>query len=288
MISDRRVAFLPCSGAPLAGNWTFFAVVDEVLSPQSLSDLARLDWFVVMATGAGTARSFVGGQAVAHTRESMLLIAPGLPLRHEVGTRPWRSRYLCCAGPLADAAAEVVRRRGVHAVMTDPAPAAWMAALEGIIDAGLGQGAEWPWRVTAGFTAIIEGFSRAPVFDDPAVDPIARLDRLIAAEPERAWTLKQLARRLGMSRSALYDRWPRERGALMGWITGRRLDHGRMLLAQGLAVGRVAEMLGYASPFGFSRAYRQRHGVPPSAHQRAWPEGFGGVLGRGVGQVRRV
>lgn len=53
------------------------------------------------------------------------------------------------------------------------------------------------------------------------------------------------------------------------YYDGLRLERGRQLLAQQqLNVGETAAALGFASPFHFSRAFRQRFGYPPKLAAR--------------------
>jgi len=52
----------------------------------------------------------------------------------------------------------------------------------------------------------------------------------------------------------------------MRWVMDTRLTHAQTLLRRSnLNVQQVAHRCGFASPFHFSRAYKQRFGRPPSA-----------------------
>jgi transposase len=54
------------------------------------------------------------------------------------------------------------------------------------------------------------------------------------------------------------------------YITARRLEHARDMLAAGLGPAQVAARVGL-TPSHFAQAYRRRFGEPPSRHQRKFP-----------------
>jgi AraC family transcriptional regulator, alkane utilization regulator len=86
------------------------------------------------------------------------------------------------------------------------------------------------------------------------------------AEPRRPWTVEDLARLVGQSRSVFAERF----GAMVGQPPMQYLALWRMQLAshqllQGQAVARVAEAVGYESEAAFSRAFKKLVGQPPAA-----------------------
>lgn len=102
-------------------------------------------------------------------------------------------------------------------------------------------------------------------------DPrLARALQLLHLEPGRAWTVEELARRVGMSRSAFFQRF----GDVVGEGPLAYLTRWRMLVArrhlrseEGLA--QVAERVGYTSEAAFSRAFKRHTGQTPGAWRRA-------------------
>jgi len=103
-------------------------------------------------------------------------------------------------------------------------------------------------------------------------DPhVGRALALLHAEPARPWEVEGLAREVGMSRSALADRFV----ALLGEPPMQYLTGWRMALAsQALstsndAVARIAERVGYESEAAFNRAFKREFGTPPAAWRRA-------------------
>ena len=89
-------------------------------------------------------------------------------------------------------------------------------------------------------------------------------------DPARAWTLDELARTAGASRSVLAERFQ----SLVGASPMQHLTQLRMLLAANLLRGgaaslaQVAEDVGYQTDTAFSRAFRREYGVPPATWRR--------------------
>jgi AraC-like DNA-binding protein len=89
---------------------------------------------------------------------------------------------------------------------------------------------------------------------------------LLHAEPERDWTVEELARALAVSRSTLADSFT----ALIGdppirYLALWRMQLARQLLRQTtLSVGAVAERVGYSSEAAFNRAFKRHAGQPPA------------------------
>ncbi len=105
------------------------------------------------------------------------------------------------------------------------------------------------------------GFVRA--LGDPVLAPAMGL---IHAGPEHKWTVAELAGRCNVSVSLLDERFR----AVLGMPPIRYLTSWRMHLAQDLlssttlGVATVARRVGYESEEAFSRAFKRKHGVPPS------------------------
>lgn len=90
------------------------------------------------------------------------------------------------------------------------------------------------------------------------------------AQPARSWTVEDLAREAGTSRTVLAERFQQ----LVGSPPMHYLTHWRMVLAANLLAGsnaplaRIAEEVGYQTDTAFSRAFRREYGVPPAAWRR--------------------
>jgi len=94
--------------------------------------------------------------------------------------------------------------------------------------------------------------------------------RQMHGEPERAWTVEELAREAGMSRSAFFDRFTRTVGLrpmeyLLGWRMAVAKD---LLRRRDLALDEVARRVGYGSASTFSTAFSRHVGQPPGRFAR--------------------
>ena len=102
-------------------------------------------------------------------------------------------------------------------------------------------------------------------------------DRIVGAalnalhkSPAHAWTLEELARTAGTSRSVLAERFQQ----LVGSSPMQYLTQWRMLLASNLLcrsnapLASIAQDVGYQTDTAFSRAFRREYGAPPAAWRR--------------------
>lgn len=103
-----------------------------------------------------------------------------------------------------------------------------------------------------------------------------RLGRVITAlhrDPGRAWTVAEMAARMGSSRSSFAERFT----AVTGTTPLRYVAALRMRLAtqwigrDGVAIDTVAKRLGYGSQAAFARAYKRVTGHPPGRIRAAAP-----------------
>ncbi|WP_367130650.1 AraC family transcriptional regulator [Saccharothrix sp. HUAS TT1] len=93
--------------------------------------------------------------------------------------------------------------------------------------------------------------------------------RAIHDEPQRAWTVAELAARAGVSRAALARRFTSLVGVPpLTYLTEWRMDVAATLLTQPDAtVDSVARAVGYGDGFAFSTAFKRVRGVRPSDHR---------------------
>jgi len=105
-----------------------------------------------------------------------------------------------------------------------------------------------------------------------ARDP--RIGRALASiheTPGRDWTLAELARVAGLSRSAFSERFR----VLVGDTPMRYLSSWRMLSARslledrGLSTAEVASHVGYQSEFAFAKAFKRTFGIGPGESRRS-------------------
>lgn len=109
-------------------------------------------------------------------------------------------------------------------------------------------------------------------------DPfVGRTLTLIHSKPAQGWTVEDLARSVGVSRSALAERFT----ALVGQPPMQYLGRWRLLLAGDLlrsgqrTVAAIAGEVGYDSEAAFSRAFKRELGMSPAAWRRHTTSGPG-------------
>ncbi|REG50387.1 AraC-like DNA-binding protein [Paraburkholderia sp. BL6669N2] len=100
---------------------------------------------------------------------------------------------------------------------------------------------------------------------------VGRALALMHAQPAHGWTVDELARKAGLSRSALAQRFTQ----LLGQPPMQYLAHWRLqIAAQELRVGTkslaaVADQVGYESEAAFNRAFKREFGMPPAGWRRS-------------------
>ena len=99
---------------------------------------------------------------------------------------------------------------------------------------------------------------------------VGRALALIHENPASAWTIDALADKIGLSRSAFYERFVRLVGQPpMQYLTQWRMQAAANLLRQSRApVASIALDVGYESEAAFSRAFKRLVGTPPASWRR--------------------
>jgi AraC-like DNA-binding protein len=94
--------------------------------------------------------------------------------------------------------------------------------------------------------------------------------RAMHARPADPWTLDSLSREVGLSRTALAERF----SAVMGMPAMQYLNSWRLQVAAGLldtqhsSIAQIAAEVGYESQASFNRAFKRQVGMPPGAWRR--------------------
>ncbi|RAI44367.1 cupin domain-containing protein [Rhodoplanes roseus] len=98
---------------------------------------------------------------------------------------------------------------------------------------------------------------------------ISRALQAIHHDPQRNWTVAQLATEAGMSRTpfALEFTACLELSPIR-YLTEWRMHLASRRLAEGVPISVVADELGYASPISFARTFRRVMGITPGGYRR--------------------
>lgn len=108
-----------------------------------------------------------------------------------------------------------------------------------------------------------------------ADDRVAEALRLMHGDPERSWTVAELASQAGMSRSAFFDRFAQAVGLPpMEYLISWRMAVAKDLLRHGgIALDEVARRVGYGSGSTFSTAFSRHVGISPGRYARGGAPG---------------
>jgi AraC-like DNA-binding protein len=101
-------------------------------------------------------------------------------------------------------------------------------------------------------------------------DPhIAEAIALIHDQPERAWTVGELAAEVALSRSEFAARFRDLVGESPArYLTRIRLAHAAALLrTSDASLAQIAERAGYRTPFSFGKAFKRVFGITPGAYR---------------------
>lgn len=94
--------------------------------------------------------------------------------------------------------------------------------------------------------------------------------RLLHANPERDWTVDELAREVALSRSVLAQRFADLVGeAPMHYLTNWRIQVAKQMMRDGTHnIQEVATRVGYDSEAAFNRAFKRATGTPPATWRK--------------------
>jgi AraC-like DNA-binding protein len=99
---------------------------------------------------------------------------------------------------------------------------------------------------------------------------VGRALSLLHEDPARDWSIDELGREIGLSRSALHERFVALIGvAPMQYLAQWRMQAAaRLLLETHATVAAIALDVGYESEAAFARAFKRQVGTPPAAWRR--------------------
>ena len=262
--SDLTVVERPRSG-PLVPLLRRIEAGRESTPPGARFPRRRIPDLLLVWTEAGAATATVNGCPVVHRPGVLVAAAPGADLDERGDPdRPWTAGWLLLDGLWAALLAPALAARPGAMLHVQPAPRRWLLLARTVRDLVATRGEGWDWRSAAALAELL-GYLQAANSSPGGADLPTRVAALVDRNPERPWPIDALVRDLGIGRSALAHRFTREAGRpLAAFIRRRRCEHARERLAGGATVTQVAEGLGFANPFHFSRVYRAAMGEPPS------------------------
>jgi AraC-like DNA-binding protein len=244
-VGAGELVVLPRNDAHVLGSALDLAPVsaDLLIQPAADGGLAR----IVHGGGGERTRLFCGFLGSEARNDPLLRILPRVLKVHvaEGVTGSWIESSLEFAAQ--ELAAGVVRSTGVLAKLAE---LLFVEAVGRYLSALPAQASGW----------------RAGVSDPVVVKALALLhDRL-----QQRWTAAELAREVGLSRSALAERFTRIMGEPpMRYLAQQRLQAASQRLRESSeSIARVAFSVGYESEAAFNRAFKREFGAPPAAWRK--------------------
>ena len=252
-----RIAMLPVVPSMLRDAVSWIAAVEEletaaIYFPKGASDALR-----IISTIRGNADLETVHGTTRLSRGSIVLLAPDWAYRRRVNSERWHHRTLILRGPWADHLVRYCTNGSL--VLTDPLPA-WRNWIGEAVELALAQDPGWDAGVAARVALFAEALAAMP-----SVALVDKLARAVVAEPGRRWRIADLARLCDLGVSGFAHRFRRENGESPArWLLGQRIATARRLLATH-PPGDVADLLGFATPFHFSRVFKRVQGKTPTA-----------------------
>lgn len=269
MIPFRRAVTFRPPPEPLGSGLRSLSACDEAVGMSGCHRPAPLGHLALLLTHEGRAESQSGDVRFTHRPRRLIAVAEGAVYEERMPDGDlWHLSYLLLRGPWCDDLNRALRERPGSVLVIDAAAPSQRVALCETVELALTQPTAWVWQAQARLSALMADLLTLAAEADAPLS--TRIGRLIDREPARAWSLPTLARHLGLTVASLARHFRSEAGeSPSAWMRRRRIEHAQRLIAQGLAVTEVAERLGFANPYHFSRVFKSVTGIPPSHVRRA-------------------
>jgi len=260
----RRVTILKPSSGPAAGPLTELAAVREARHVHETHDGVDIPGLVIMATVRGSARFASSVGSGVERRGSLSIVGEGVHQTRPQILEPWHIEYLILHGPWSEQIRATLWPEGSGGLQVlDPGPRRLIRDLHDAVDLALDQPSNWEWRFMSQLAAIGDQLIRVMAAQEASL--AQRVRQCVEAEPDRHWSLAELAELLSVSPSTLSHQFAMEKGEPpMAWVRRARVQIARRYLEQGLSVCDTAERMGFANPYHFSRVFKQVAGITPS------------------------
>ena len=127
---------------------------------------------------------------------------------------------------------------------------------------------------TEKFATQLQSLAEQRVYLQGHTDALRRVLSLVDENLHRDIALAEVADAAYLSPNYMSQLLKKQTGlAFVDWLTGRRMDRSRELLAHtDDHVGSVAHCVGFEDEAYFTRRFRQRFGVAPTAYRRSMRE----------------
>lgn len=255
----HRVVIAELAGGILEPVVDWLAGLEDIEMPTTYVPPAPSTSLRILVTLRGSASLEGQDGSLELSAGSLALLAPGWAYRRRINVQRWHVRGLLLRGPWADLCARFCTDGTL--VLPRPPPA-WRHWVGEAAERVLTQDRGWDAAVAARLASLAEGLVG---LHDPGL--VACLTRAVDAQPERRWSIAELAHEVGLGESGFAHRFRRDVGVPPArWLLARRVAAAKRLLATHGPV-EVASLLGFATSFHFSRVFRRLSGETPSAYR---------------------
>ncbi|MCE5278638.1 MAG: AraC family transcriptional regulator [Planctomycetaceae bacterium] len=218
----------------------------------------------VIVTFGGRGRFYIDGQWQVAEKNTVFVCRPGC----EVAVRGLKGyRWQLCAVMYSQGADE-------NMLESMPTPTLYPADVTGLHMAVENLFRELSVRadtsVLEHMVALIDAESRCLIHSPPKPRRLGELWAAIEADVGQPWTVERMAEFINVSERHLGRLCHEETGtypqAYLAYLRMRRAAN--LLMARDHSVETVAKLVGYDSPFAFSNAFKERHGLSPTAFRK--------------------
>lgn len=122
--------------------------------------------------------------------------------------------------------------------------------------------------ITSILVKLIRLDTQKPAFDImTAEEKLAAMVNYIDLHFLEIGSLDEFSLRFGYTYSHICKMFKKQVGvAPKEYLLAKKMDHAAQLLADGKSVSKVADILGYSTPYNFSRAFKDQYGVSPKEY----------------------
>ena len=240
--------------------------VHEVCPPGARYTPDPLELLTLFLTLRGQTQVRVGPRVFEHQTGSMMAIAAGSRIAEQVAAeQPWHVFYLQLGGVWADQMNAWLRRQDPGVATWPTVPPRRRQGFATMVNLALTQGEGWQWSFLSHCAELWGGLFSDAAAASPGDALVLQVARLLDAAPAERLSVAEMAALLHRTPRQLIYQFGKAAGEpLAQWVRRRRVAAARRLLGQGHSVTSVAEQLGYANPYHFSRTFKAVAGIAPS------------------------